>query len=121
MRRVFKSIPRAYTAAVLDVIGMPDHRMIFLDTWYVPIEQHLSQIELELEFERHQVNYMKLTSEVEFDLDAAIARGISAHDRMGRRGASLSAPEAPDGELRRFGPFPGCPLPGRRAARRSAA
>lgn len=76
LRRVFKSIPRAYTAAVLDVIGMPAHRMIFLDTWYVPIELHISQMELESEFERRHVNYTKLTSEVEFDLDAAIARGI---------------------------------------------
>jgi ubiquinone/menaquinone biosynthesis C-methylase UbiE len=76
LRPLFQSIPRAYTARVLELLGMPGNRMIFVDTWYVPIEDHLSRAELESAFERHGVAYEKLMSRVETDLDSAIARGI---------------------------------------------
>jgi ubiquinone/menaquinone biosynthesis C-methylase UbiE len=76
LRPLFQAIPRAYTAAVLEIIGMPANRMIFMDTWYVPIEEHISRIELESAFARQNVSFLKLMSEVPTDLDYAIAQGI---------------------------------------------
>ena len=40
MRKVMKLIPLEYTIKVLDLIGMPSRRTIFVDSWYVPIEDH---------------------------------------------------------------------------------
>ncbi len=76
LRPLFQAIPRAYTAAVLDLIGMPGNRMIFMDTWYVPIEEHIARVDLESAFDRHNVSFIKLTSHVETDLDYALAEGI---------------------------------------------
>jgi ubiquinone/menaquinone biosynthesis C-methylase UbiE len=76
LRSLFQAIPRAYTAAVLEIIGMPANRMIFMDTWYVPIEEHISRIELESTFARQNVSFLKLMSQVPTDLDYAIAQGI---------------------------------------------
>lgn len=76
LRPLFQSIPRAYTASVLELLGMPGNRMIFLDTWYVPIEDHIARADLESAFESHDLVYEKLMSRVETDLDSAIDRGI---------------------------------------------
>lgn len=76
LRPLFQAISRTYTAAVLNLIGMPGNRMIFLDTWYVPIEEHIGRADLESAFDRHNVRFTKLTSHVETDLDYAIAQGI---------------------------------------------
>jgi ubiquinone/menaquinone biosynthesis C-methylase UbiE len=76
LRPLFESIPRQYTARVLELLGMPGNRMIFMDTWYVPIEDHIARADLEAAFDRHGLAYEKLTSRVETDLDAAIESGI---------------------------------------------
>jgi ubiquinone/menaquinone biosynthesis C-methylase UbiE len=76
VRPLFQSIPRAYTARVLELLGMPGNRMIFMDTWYVPIEEHITRAKLESEFDRHGLAYEKLKSRVETDLDSAIDHGI---------------------------------------------
>jgi ubiquinone/menaquinone biosynthesis C-methylase UbiE len=76
LRPLFQAIPRAYTAAVLELIGMPANRMIFMDTWYVPIEEHIPRAELESAFERCNLSFQKLNSQVETDLDGAIASGV---------------------------------------------
>jgi ubiquinone/menaquinone biosynthesis C-methylase UbiE len=77
LRPLFQAIPRAYTAAVLEIIGMPANRMIFMDTWYVPIEEHIPRIELESVFARQNVSFQKLMSQVPTDLDYAIAHGVT--------------------------------------------
>lgn len=46
-RDVMQRIPREYTCDVLRMIGMPANRFIFVDTWYVPIEEHIHRDELE--------------------------------------------------------------------------
>lgn len=46
-REVMKRIPREYTNDVLRMIGMPANRFIFVDTWYVPIEEHITRGALE--------------------------------------------------------------------------
>jgi ubiquinone/menaquinone biosynthesis C-methylase UbiE len=76
LRPLFEQIPRSYTAEILQLIGMPPNRMIFLDTWYVPIEEHIPRADLEAAFRRRSLAFEKLPSHVEFDLDYALARGI---------------------------------------------
>lgn len=76
LRPLFQAIPRTYTAAVLELIGMPANRMIFMDTWYVPIEEHIARADLESAFRRHGLAYEKLTSQVETDIDSAIDKDI---------------------------------------------
>ena len=46
-RRITSRIPSGYAQQVLNVIGLPSNRFIFMDTWYVPIERHISKDELE--------------------------------------------------------------------------
>ena len=76
LRPLFESIPRPYTSRVLELLGMPGNRMIFMDTWYVPIEDHITRAELEALFDRNGLAHRKLTSRVETDLDAAIESGL---------------------------------------------
>ena len=40
-------IPMNYTMKILKMIGMPDERYIFSDSWYVPIEEHVKRDFLE--------------------------------------------------------------------------
>lgn len=47
MREVMKLIPIDYAVKVLDMLGMPSKRYIFIDSWYVPIEEHASAAKLE--------------------------------------------------------------------------
>lgn len=42
MRSVMKDIPLEYTIKILDLIAMPAKRTIFTDSWYVPIEEHVT-------------------------------------------------------------------------------
>ncbi|HOW19001.1 MAG TPA: methyltransferase domain-containing protein [Phycisphaerae bacterium] len=44
---VMKQIPQEYTMAVLQLLGMPSNRFVFVDNWYVPIERHTSRAYLE--------------------------------------------------------------------------
>ncbi|HEX4070933.1 MAG TPA: methyltransferase domain-containing protein, partial [Planctomycetaceae bacterium] len=76
LQPLFEAIPRSYTAEVLRLIGMPGNRMIFLDTWYVPIEEHIARADLEAAFRQRNLAFEKLPSQVEFDLDNALAQGI---------------------------------------------
>jgi ubiquinone/menaquinone biosynthesis C-methylase UbiE len=47
MPAIMKRIPQEYTMAVLDLIGLPSNRFLFVDNWYVPIERHTSRAALE--------------------------------------------------------------------------
>ena len=46
MRKVMKRIPQPYTQRLLALMGMPGHRLIFADNWYVSIEQHCRDSEI---------------------------------------------------------------------------
>jgi ubiquinone/menaquinone biosynthesis C-methylase UbiE len=46
MNKLMKSIPQEYSQKVLDLIGMPSNRFIFMDNWYVPYERHCSHKEI---------------------------------------------------------------------------
>jgi len=76
-REVTCKVPREYAQQVLDVLGVPSNRFIFLDTWYVPIEKHTSKEELE-DILLNDIGFSsieKLISKVETDLDFYIAAG----------------------------------------------
>ena len=47
MREVMKDIPMQYTQKVLGIIGMPNKRYVFVDSWYVPIEEYVDRKWLE--------------------------------------------------------------------------
>ena len=51
MRKVMQKIPMNYTNIVLETIGLPSKRYVFADSWYVPIEQHVSR--------EHLVTYLQ--------------------------------------------------------------
>ena len=40
MNKLMKKIPQNYSQNILNFIGMPSNRFIFMDNWYVPIENH---------------------------------------------------------------------------------
>ena len=46
MNKFMKLIPQEYSQRVLDLIGMPTNRFIFMDNWYVPYERHCSHKEI---------------------------------------------------------------------------
>ena len=46
MNKLMKLIPLEYSQQVLDLIGMPTNRFIFMDNWYVPYERHTSHNEI---------------------------------------------------------------------------
>ena len=72
MRQIFLEIPQRYCLEVLHNIGMPSHRMIFMDVWFVPIEDHLSKAELETIFSQKVSFFKKLVSRNPIDLDKAL-------------------------------------------------
>jgi ubiquinone/menaquinone biosynthesis C-methylase UbiE len=76
MREIFARIPQAYAQNVLDMIGMPSNRFIFMDTWYVPIEGHLKRAELEALMSRLGLSFTQVTSHVPFDPGYGLARGL---------------------------------------------
>ena len=46
MNKLMKYIPQNYSQKILDLIGMPSNRFIFMDNWYVPYERHCSEKEI---------------------------------------------------------------------------
>lgn len=82
LRRVFERIPIEYTRAVLSLIGMPSHRFIFCDTWYVPVETHTAAADLHAMLDKLGLHYEKVVGQAQFDLDGAIARGVDGARAM---------------------------------------
>ena len=85
-----KKIPMNYTNTVLETIGMPSKRYVFADSWYVPIEEHVTRERL--------INYLHL-------------KNYSKIERVEHTGSDdiLSMSDVPysnelwgDGELRYF-------------------
>ena len=77
-RKVTRSrIPHEYAQQVLNILGLPSNRFIFMDTWYVPIERHTSKEELE-DILLNNIGFSsieKLISKNEADLDFYVAAG----------------------------------------------
>lgn len=45
MPKIMKRIPQQFTMEVLSLLGMPKTRFIFTDNWYVPIEDHTTDVD----------------------------------------------------------------------------
>jgi ubiquinone/menaquinone biosynthesis C-methylase UbiE len=76
-RELTSQIPRQYAQQVLDILGLPSNRFIFMDTWYVPIETLISKKELEVTL-LDQIGFTsieKTVSSHETDLDHYITAG----------------------------------------------
>ena len=56
MNKFMKSIPQDYSQKILDIIGMPSNRFIFMDNWYVPYERHCSHKEIYKILKSHGVD-----------------------------------------------------------------
>jgi len=76
-REITGKIPREYAQQVLNMLGLPSNRFIFMDTWYVPIERHTSKEELE-NMLLNDIGFRtieKLISKNKTDLDFYVAAG----------------------------------------------
>lgn len=69
MRSVMKKIPYDYTIKVLNLIGMPARRTIFVDSWYVPIEDHINQNILEKWFKKNKLDFRKYKNAKKTELE----------------------------------------------------
>jgi len=72
LRTVFRRIPLSYTKAVLYLMGMPQNRFIFCDTWYVPVETWTTTEQLKDMLDRAGLSYVKVIGRGAFDLDGAL-------------------------------------------------
>lgn len=84
MNKLFKKIPYDYTLNALDMINVPSERFIFMDNWYVPIENHLSHEMIENSLKKLGVSRIeKKISKNKFDLDYAIAKNHKYKNMFG--------------------------------------
>ena len=60
MRGIMKKIEFNLSKNILDFINIPSRRTIFLDSWYVEIEEHVSKIALEKWFEKKNFLFKKI-------------------------------------------------------------
>lgn len=75
MRKIFAHIPLDYTKTVLNLIGMPQNRFIFCDTWYVPVEMHTKEKELHQLLTSLGFTFQKVVSSNAFDIDYPVQEG----------------------------------------------
>jgi ubiquinone/menaquinone biosynthesis C-methylase UbiE len=92
MREVMKLIPMEFTIKVLDSIGMPSRRTIFVDSWYVPVEDYVTSEFVEEKFRNFDYKEIqRMKSNRTFELDKIVLEnGKWAKDIWG------------EGELRYF-------------------
>ena len=85
-------IPMKFTVEVLNYIGMPSRRTIFVDSWYVPVEDYVTSEFVETTFGDLGFNKIqRLKSHRSFELDKIVLEnGDWAKDIWG------------EGELRYF-------------------
>jgi len=82
VREIFTRIPQNYTQSVLNAIGLPSNRFIFMDTWYVPIEGHLKRRELEEVMQGCGLTFSQLPSNTPFDPDYGLRSGLPGAEIM---------------------------------------
>jgi ubiquinone/menaquinone biosynthesis C-methylase UbiE len=92
MREIMQLIPMEFTVEVLNYIGMPSRRTIFVDSWYVPVEDYVTSEFVETTFGDLGFNKIqRLKSHRSFELDKIVLEnGDWAKDIWG------------EGELRYF-------------------
>tara|TARA_B100000965_G_scaffold150488_1_gene125094 strand:+ start:1347 stop:2372 length:1026 start_codon:yes stop_codon:yes gene_type:complete len=70
MRKVMKNIPYKFTMNVLKLYGMPAVRTVFVDSWYVPIEEHVTKNSLENFFKRKKLKFKKYDKALPIELES---------------------------------------------------
>lgn len=75
MNKLMKKIPYSLSFNLLQLIQMPKNRFIFMDNWYVPIEQHCSHKEVYKILNSLKVkNIKKITTKNKFDLEYSLKK-----------------------------------------------
>ena len=69
MRNVMKKIPYRKTFQILKNIEMPAKRTIFLDSWYVEIEEHVNKKFLEKWFNKKKLKFFKYENALKTELE----------------------------------------------------
>ena len=70
MRQIMKNIPYEFTMNVLKLYGMPSERTVFVDSWYVPIEEHVSKKYLENYFIQKKLKFKKYDKALPIELES---------------------------------------------------
>lgn len=70
MRKIMKNIPYEFTMNVLKLYGMPAERTVFVDSWYVPIEEHVSKSFLENYFKYKNLKFKKYNKALPIELES---------------------------------------------------
>lgn len=70
MRQIMKNIPNKFAINVLKLYGMPAERTVFVDSWYVPIEEHVSKQFLENFFKKKKLNFFKYKKGLSIELES---------------------------------------------------
>ena len=70
MRQIMKNIPYEFTMNVLKLYGMPAERTVFVDSWYVPIEENVSKNFLENYFKYKNLKFKKYTKALPIELES---------------------------------------------------
>jgi ubiquinone/menaquinone biosynthesis C-methylase UbiE len=76
LRTMFRYIPKPVAQQALRMLGMPENRFFFMDTWYVPVENHITTADLQEMIGPYGIVMEKIISTNAFDLDRALAAGI---------------------------------------------
>ncbi|MDC0939991.1 class I SAM-dependent methyltransferase [Candidatus Pelagibacter sp.] len=75
MNKLMKKIPYSLTEEFLKVMKMPENRFIFMDNWYVPIEQHCSHKDIYKYLKKLNVSKIeKVSGKNKFDLDYSLKK-----------------------------------------------
>jgi len=69
MRKVMKKISYKDAFNILKVIGVPSKRTIFLDSWFVEIEEHVKQKSLEKWFKKKKLKFFKYKNALPYELE----------------------------------------------------
>jgi len=69
MRKIMSKIPIDYSIRILRDLGMPSRRTIFVDSWYVPIEEHVNKLKLEKWFKINNLLFRKYKNAKKIELE----------------------------------------------------
>ena len=70
MRQIMKTIQYKFAINVLKLYCMPAERTVFVDSWYVPIEEHVSKSFLESFFKKKKLSYFKYKKGLPIELES---------------------------------------------------
>ena len=75
MNKIMKKIPQDYSQKILDLLGMPRTRLLFLDLWYVPVEKHTSYKEIVKILKDENIkNFKRVSSGAIYDHSTAVKK-----------------------------------------------